>query len=74
MAHRALENEEGLFIVISQTRSDNTILTIFAKSVNMVKLANIFEVDNPESSNILTMFIPSHINVLGNQLSKFINL
>lgn len=72
MAHRALENKEGLFIVISQTRSDNDILTIFAKSVNMVKLANKFEVDNPENSNILTMFIPSHINVLGNQLSKFI--
>lgn len=72
MAHRALEDKEGLFIVISQTRSDNDILTIFSKGNDLVKLSEAFEVENPINSNILTMFIPSHINVLGKQITRFL--
>lgn len=71
MAHRALEDKEGLFIVVSQTRSDNDILTIFSKGNDLVKLSKAFEVEKPINSNILTMFIPSHINVLGKQITKF---
>lgn len=72
LAHEVLKNTSGLFITVSQTRSNNDILTIYMKDVDKAKLCKIFNLDYTPHSNIISMFIPSHINVLGNQLKKFL--
>lgn len=73
LAHHILDSlNKGIVIVGSQTRSSNDIITFYCKGINVEKLAQLFgESYNPES-NIFSTFIPSQVDILGNNILKFI--
>lgn len=73
LAYRLLEDKEhGIVIIGSQTRSNNDILTFYVKGMDAKAIANMFNVEHDYDSNIFHTFINSHINILGNQITKFI--
>lgn len=73
LAYSLLSNKEsGIVIIGSQTRSNNDILTFYVKGMDVKAIANMFNVEHDYDSNIFHTFINSHINILGNQITKFI--
>ena len=73
LAYRLLEDKEhGIVIIGSQTRSNNDILTFYVKGMDTKSIASMFGVEHYSNSNIFHTFINSHINILGNQITKFI--
>lgn len=73
LAYRLLEDKEhGIVIIGSQTRSNNDILTFYVKGMDAKAIANMFNVEHDYDSNIFHTFVNSHINILGNQITKFI--
>lgn len=73
LAHHILDDlDKGIVMIGSQTRSSNDILTFYCKGINMENLTQLFgQPYNPES-NIFSTFIPSQVDVLGNNILKFI--
>ena len=73
LAYELLSDKDyGIVIIGSQTRSDNDILTFYVKGMDTKAVANMFGVEHLIDSNIFHTFINSHINILGNQITKFI--
>lgn len=73
LAYSLLSNKEsGIVIIGSQTRSNNDILTFYVKGMDAKAIANMFNVEHDYDSNIFHTFVNSHINILGNQITKFI--
>ena len=73
LAYRLLEDKEhGIVIIGSQTRSNNDILTFYVKGMDTKSIASMFGVEHDYDSNIFHTFVNSHINILGNQITKFI--
>ncbi|UJQ43290.1 hypothetical protein [Staphylococcus phage vB_Sau_P68] len=73
LAYSLLSNKEsGIVIIGSQTRSNNDILTFYVKGMDAKAIANMFNVEHDCDSNIFHTFVNSHINILGNQITKFI--
>lgn len=73
LAYSLLSNKEsGIVIIGSQTRSNNDILTFYVKGMDVKAVANMFNVEHDYDSNIFHTFVNSHINILGNQITKFI--
>ncbi|VEV88605.1 hypothetical protein [Staphylococcus phage Stab23] len=73
LAYSLLSNKEsGIVIIGSQTRSNNDILTFYVKGMDVKAIANMFNVEHDCDSNIFHTFVNSHINILGNQITKFI--
>lgn len=73
LAYRLLEDKEhGIVIIGSQTRSNNDILTFYVKGMDTKSIASMFGVEHYSNSNVFHTFINSHINILGNQITKFI--
>ncbi|ANH50455.1 hypothetical protein [Staphylococcus phage pSco-10] len=73
LAYSLLSNKEsGIVIIGSQTRSNNDILTFYVKGMDAKAIANMFNVEHDHDSNIFHTFVNSHINILGNQITKFI--
>lgn len=63
--------DKGIVIIGSQTRSNNDILTFYVKGYDTTKIAKAFDKQPPKGSNVFSVFVPSHINILGNQITKF---
>ncbi|WRW34293.1 hypothetical protein CF7_0071 [Staphylococcus phage CF7] len=73
LAYSLLSNKDsGIVIIGSQTRSNNDILTFYVKGTDTKAIANMFNVEHDYDSNIFHTFVNSHINILGNQITKFI--
>ncbi|WBF82042.1 hypothetical protein [Staphylococcus virus vB_SurM-PSU6] len=73
LAYSLLSNKEhGIVIIGSQTRSNNDILTFYVKGMDVKSVASMFNVEHDYDSNIFHTFVNSHINILGNQITKFI--
>ncbi|QNH71287.1 hypothetical protein StAP1_155 [Staphylococcus phage vB_SauH_SAP1] len=73
LAYSLLSNKEhGIVIIGSQTRSNNDILTFYVKGMDAKAIASMFNVEHDYDSNIFHTFVNSHINILGNQITKFI--
>ncbi|XWX32635.1 hypothetical protein LCFBJUUZ_CDS0176 [Staphylococcus phage PG-2021_76] len=73
LAHHILDNlDKGIVIVGSQTRSSNDIMTFYCKGINMEKLTQMFGEPYNSETNIFSTFIPSQVDILGNNILKFI--
>lgn len=68
------DKEKGIVIIGSQTRSNNDILTFYVKGYDTKEIANLFGVELKVDTNVFSTFISSHINILGNNISKFLEL
>lgn len=66
--------DKGIAIIGSQTRSNNDILTFYVKGYNTKEVAKVFGVELKVDTNVFSTFISSHINILGNNISKFLEL
>lgn len=68
------DKKKGIVIIGSQTRSNNDILTFYVKGYDTKEIANLFGVELKVDTNVFSTFISSHINILGNNISKFLEL
>ncbi|AAX92342.1 hypothetical protein TwortDSMZ_160 [Staphylococcus phage Twort] len=63
--------DKAIVVIGSQTASDNDMLSFYVKGYDVSKLANTFNAEYEVGNNTFTTFIPSHINVVGKSIKKY---
>ncbi len=63
--------DKAIVVIGSQTASDNDMLSFYVKGYCVGAVASMFNAEYEIGSNTFTAFIPSHINVVGKSLKKY---
>ncbi|BEU75315.1 hypothetical protein RNIID_1030 [Staphylococcus phage phiRNIID] len=73
LAYECLKDKEkGIVVIGSQTRGTSDILTFYVKGYDVNSVAKTFGASYNENSNIFSIFIDSHIHVLGENMNKYL--
>ncbi|WAX23354.1 hypothetical protein VL10_ORF163 [Staphylococcus phage vB_SauM_VL10] len=73
LAYECLKDKEkGIVVIGSQTRGTSDILTFYVKGYDVSSIANTFGASYNKNSNIFSIFIDSHISVLGENMNKYL--
>lgn len=74
IAHHFLKDTKGIVVISSQTKGKNDLITFYCSKDYKDLLQQTFKEDFLPNTNVMSIFIISYINILGNKLKEFMEV